>query len=60
MWLNIYKEFHWVYPLTSDICIKMKENLFRNIRYQIILEVIKNNHLQAYEKEIGDLVVTKE
>ena len=26
-------------------------DLFRNIKVQIILEVFKSNHLQAYEKE---------
>ena len=33
MWLNIYREFHWVYPLTNDICIKMQEKLIQ--KYQI-------------------------
>ena len=40
-----------MYPLTGAICVKMLKNLFRNIKYEIILEVIKNNHFQAYEKE---------
>ena len=51
-WLNIYKEFHWMYPLTGAICIKMQEkHLFGNIKFEIILEVFTSNHLQAYEKE---------
>ena len=27
IWLNIYKEFLWMYPLTSAICIKMEERV---------------------------------
>ena len=30
---------------------RCRKNLFRNIKYQVILEVFKSNHLQAYEKE---------
>ena len=30
---------------------RCKEDLFRNIKDDIILEVFKSNHLQAYEKE---------
>ena len=30
---------------------RYRKNLFRNIKYEIILEVFKSNHLQAYEKE---------
>ena len=49
--LNIYREFHCMYPFTGAISIKMQEKLFRNIKDEIILEVFKSNHLQAYEKE---------
>ena len=30
-------------------------DLFRNIKYKIILEVFKSNHLQAYENEYWGL-----
>ena len=30
---------------------KRRKNLFRNIKYEITLEVLKINHQQAYEKE---------
>ena len=48
-----------MYQLTDSIYIKMQERC-RNIKDEIILEVFKSNNLQAYEKNIGDLVVTKE
>ena len=51
IWLNIYKEFHWRYPLTGTISFKMQEKLIRNIKYKITLEVFKSNHLQTYEKD---------
>ena len=30
---------------------RCRKNFFRNIKYEIILEAFKSNHLQAYEKE---------
>ena len=30
---------------------RCRKDLFRNIKDEIILEVFKSNHLQAYEKE---------
>ena len=27
IWLNIYKELHWIYPSTGAICIKMQEKI---------------------------------
>ena len=30
---------------------RCRKDLFRNIKGEIILEVFKSNHLQAYEKE---------
>ena len=43
---------HRMYPLTGAICIKMQEKkLFKNIKYEVTLEVFKSNHLQAYGKE---------
>ena len=31
--------------------LDVSKNLFRNIKYEIILEVFKSNYLQAYGKE---------
>ena len=42
---------HWMYPSTGAICIKMQEKIIRYIKDEIILEVFKSNHLQAYERE---------
>ena len=30
---------------------RCRKNLFRNIKYEIILEIFKSNHQQAYGKE---------
>ena len=38
---------HWRYLPTS----RCRKDLFRNIKDEIILEVFKSNHLQAYEEE---------
>ena len=52
----MYKEFHRMYPFTGAIYTKMQEkDLLRNIKDEIILELFKSNHLQAYEKEYGTL-----
>ena len=37
--------------LTGAISIKLQEKLFRNIKYEIILEVFRSIYLQEYEKE---------
>ena len=45
-----------MYPFTGAIYTKMQEkDLLRNIKDEIILELFKSNHLQAYEKEYGTL-----
>ena len=50
-----------MYPLTGDICIKMQEKRIHkchtDIKDDIILEVFKSNHMQAYEKEYWILML---
>ena len=49
-----------MYPLTGAIYIKMKENLFRNIKYEIKTEVFKSNHLQTSGKTTRTVCSRKE
>ena len=43
-----------MYPFI-DATSRCRKGLFRNFKDEIILEVFKSNHLQAYEKEYWKL-----
>ena len=41
-WLNIYKEFHWIYSLTGAICIKRQEKLIQKNQISDHTRIVQN------------------